>query len=61
MNKIFYLVNNEVMRNLQWIPLANPPYLIYDLGIIFEQRFWFDLRHSKELDQNYDNMFLWSV
>lgn len=61
MNKIFYLVNNEVMRNLQWIPLANPPYLNYDLGIIFEQRFWFDLRHSKELDQNYDNMFLWSV
>lgn len=64
MNKIFYLVDNEVMKNLQWIPLANYPYLNFDLGVLFEQNFWYDLRHLKKCDQDYNeykDMFLWSI
>lgn len=50
------------MRNLEWIPLANPPYLAYDLGIMFEQHFWFEIRHKHGIyKEEGNNSFLWSI
>ncbi len=61
MKRIFYLVSINVMRNLEWIPLANSPYLEFDFNLMFEDRFWFYLRKDKGLDEELKDFYLWSI
>ena len=61
MKRLFYLIDINVMRRLDWIPLANPPYLDQDLNILFESNFFYYLRKDKGLDEDLDKYYLWSI
>ena len=62
MKKIFYLIDNSVMQQYEWIQLVNYPYSEKNLHIIFEHDFWFDLRHNKKLYQDLGKQYaLWSI
>ncbi len=62
MSRRFYLVDIEVMKKFEWIPLVNLPYSGYDFGLLFEESFWYDLRFRQGLfkEENNDKT-LWSI